>query len=207
MNAENPKEKMNLLLIDNFDSFVYNIYQYLSELGHSVVVVRNNAITFEQIRTANAGCGYEAIILSPGPGDPTNERDFGICGNVILKVNRPILGVCLGHQGIISSFGGKIIRAQKPMHGKTSEVQHDGNGIFEGMKNPLRVMRYHSLIGEESSLPDCIEIIAKSEDDNAIMAVRHKSLPIFGVQFHPEVNNTEHGEEILRNFVGAVTKK
>ncbi|MEK6979272.1 MAG: aminodeoxychorismate/anthranilate synthase component II [Candidatus Micrarchaeota archaeon] len=192
---------MKLLLIDNFDSFVYNIYQYLGELGHSVDVVRNNAITIEQIRAAN----YDAIILSPGPGDPTNERDFGVCGKVIgefadMESRTPILGVCLGHQGIISVFGGKIIRAEKPMHGKTSEIKHNANGLFEGIVSPLKVMRYHSLVGDNDSFPNCLSITARSTDDNAIMAIKHKTIPIFGVQFHPESIMTDEGKKILENF-------
>lgn len=188
---------MKLLLIDNFDSFVYNIYQYLGELGCEVDVIRNNEITLEHIE-ANR---YDKIVISPGPGDPTNKRDFGICNEVISNAKVPILGVCLGHQGIISTFGGKIIRAAKPMHGKMSEIKHSSKGIFAGVKNPLKVMRYHSLIGEEVSLPSCLEIIAKSQDDNAIMAVQHVSKPIFGIQFHPESILTQEGKKILENFL------
>lgn len=189
---------MKLLLLDNFDSFVYNVYQYLRELGHDVDVVRNNEITLEKIRDRR----YNSIIISPGPGNPANENEFGVCSKVILElgVETPVLGVCLGHQGIVSSFGGRVIRAKKPMHGKISLISHDGKGIFIGIRNPLRVMRYHSLIGEEESLPDCLEIIAKSEDDLAIMAVKHKTLRIYGVQFHPESILTEDGKKIFENF-------
>ncbi|MBS3067070.1 aminodeoxychorismate/anthranilate synthase component II [Candidatus Micrarchaeota archaeon] len=186
---------MKLLLIDNFDSFVYNLYQYFGELGCEVDVFRNDEITLE------TAAQYDKIVISPGPGDPTNKKDFGICSEIISKINKPILGVCLGHQGIISTFGGKIIRAAKPMHGKMSEIKHNGNGIFAGVKNPLKVMRYHSLIGE--NLPDCLEVLAKSQDDNSIMAVQHKTLPIFGVQFHPESILTEEGKKILQNFLKA----
>jgi anthranilate synthase component 2 len=190
---------MKALLIDNFDSFVYNIYQGLCGLGHEVDVYRNDAITLSEIKRA----GYGSIIISPGPGDPTNPRDFGISGKVIATLGRstPILGICLGHQGIISAFGGRIVRAEKPMHGKTSAIKHDGRGLFKGVRNPLRVMRYHSLIGKESSLPGCLEVTAMSEDDKAIMAVRHKSLDIFGVQFHPESVLAEQGMLMLKNFM------
>lgn len=189
---------MKLLLIDNFDSFVYNIYQYLGELGHTVDVVRNNEKTVEEIENS----GYDAIIISPGPGNPSNSKDFGVCGEVIKKLgeNTPILGICLGHQGIISVFGGRIIMAEKPMHGKMSVVMHNEKGIFEGVKNSLNVMRYHSLIGDEKTLPECLEITARSTDDNAIMAVRHKKFPIAGVQFHPESILSEEGKKILENF-------
>ena len=224
---QSEMKNMKLLLIDNFDSFVYNLYQYLAELGHEVQVLRNNEITIEEISSRK----YDGIVISPGPGNPDNEKDFGICKEVIRMVSGvgrqesgigghgsqvicqipdteyqiPILGVCLGHQGIISAFGGKIIRAKKPMHGKTSTVRHNGKGIFTEVKNPLTVMRYHSLIGDESSLPDCLEITARSEDDNAIMAVQHKTLPVFGVQFHPESIMTEEGKRILRNFCDKVS--
>lgn len=189
---------MKLLLIDNFDSFVYNLFQYFSELGHRVDVYRNNAITLEQIKTNS----YDGIVISPGPGTPENKKDFGICGDVIAELGKtlPVLGVCLGHQGIVYLFGGKIIRAKKPMHGKRSVVTHDRSGLFAGIKTPFQAMRYHSLIGEEASLPECLEITARSEDDGAIMAVQHKTLPIFGVQFHPESILTEEGKKILQNF-------
>lgn len=187
-----------VLLIDNYDSFVYNIYQSLSMLGCEVEVARNNQITIGQIKAGN----YSAIVISPGPGSPDNESDFGICKKAILELGRtiPVLGICLGHQGIISAFGGKVSRAPKPMHGKTSLVAHNSKNIFEGIASPIRVMRYHSLAGEEGSIPDCLQIIATS-DDGIIMAVAHKQFPIFGVQFHPESIMTEQGEKIFTNFL------
>lgn len=187
-----------LLLLDNFDSFVYNLYQYFAELGYKVDVERNNALTLEEIKTRH----YDRIVISPGPGNPEKKADFGVCSEVIKQLGPqiPILGVCLGHQGIVSALGGKIIRAEKPMHGKTSTIHHNGTGIFNGIKNPLRVMRYHSLIAEESSLPDCLVITAKSNDDKAIMAVRHREYPIIGIQFHPESILTEEGKKLLQNF-------
>lgn len=190
---------MKLLLIDNFDSFVYNIYQYLVELGYNVEVFRNNQLTIQEIEERK----YDKIVISPGPGNPENKKDFGFCGGVIKKFGEktPILGICLGHQGIISVFGGKIIRADKPMHGKISTIKHSQKSIFANIPNPLKVMRYHSLIGEEISLPQCLEIIAKSEDDSAIMAIKHKELEIYGVQFHPESIMTEHGKQIVANFL------
>lgn len=186
---------MKLLLMDNFDSFVYNLYQYLSGFGAEVEVIRNNEINLE------TAMKYDKIVISPGPGNPTNKKDFGTCNDIIANAKVPILGVCLGHQGIISTFGGKIVRANKPMHGKMSAIKHNENGLFAGVKNPLNVMRYHSLIGDKATLPDCLEIIAESLDDKAIMAVQHKSLPIFGVQFHPESILTEEGKKILQNFL------
>lgn len=187
---------MRVLLIDNFDSFVYNLYQRLGGLGCDVDVFRNDEVSLGDAE------GYDKIVISPGPGNPLNKRDFGICRDVISELGAriPILGVCLGHQGIISAFGGRIVRAQKPMHGKTSMVEHDGSGVFPGVKNPLRAMRYHSLVGEESSLPSCLQITARSGDDRAIMGVRHKEFPIFGVQFHPESIAAEDGDRILENF-------
>ena len=189
---------MKLLLLDNFDSFVYNIYQAVSSLGIEVEVFRNNEVSIAEIEQKK----YDKIIISPGPGNPSNEKDFGICKQVItdLNVETPILGVCLGHQGIISAFGGTIVHALKPMHGKQSIIIHNEKTIFSGVKNPLRVMRYHSLIGNAVTLPNCLEITATSNDDNAIMAIQHKKLPIFGVQFHPESIMTEEGQKILKNF-------
>ncbi|MFH1784922.1 MAG: aminodeoxychorismate/anthranilate synthase component II [Candidatus Micrarchaeota archaeon] len=187
---------MLILIIDNYDSFVYNLFQYLSKLDKDVRVIRNDQITIDAIKKLRP----DAIILSPGPGHPANKRDFGVCADIIPQMNKTkILGVCLGHQGIIHYFGGVVGKATKPMHGKTSNISHSENGIFNGLKSPMRVMRYHSLVG--TKIPDCIEVIAKSNDDNMIMAIRHKSLPIYGVQFHPESIMTENGEKILKNFL------
>ena len=191
-------KNMNLLLIDNFDSFVYNIYQGFVSLGHTVDVQRNDNCNLGQIETGF----FDAIIISPGPGNPCNEKDFGKCKNIIAQYagKIPILGICLGHQGIASAFGANIIRTEKPMHGKTSIIQHNGRGLFLGIDNPLTVMRYHSLIVEESTLPKCFEISAKTTDDNAVMAIQHKKFPLFGIQFHPESVMTESGIKILDNF-------
>jgi anthranilate synthase/aminodeoxychorismate synthase-like glutamine amidotransferase len=181
-----------VLLIDNFDSFVYNIYQYLEELGASVVVLRNN-----QVDNVDE---FDSIVISPGPGNPENERDFGKCKQIINNAKVPLLGVCLGHQGIICAFGGKIEKAKKPMHGKLSLIKHNSQGIFDEIKNPIKVMRYHSLVGQEQSIPDCLEITAKTVDGE-IMGIQHKELPIFGVQFHPESILSEEGKNILKNFL------
>jgi anthranilate synthase component II len=185
-------KNMKLLLIDNYDSFVYNLYQYLKELGHEVDVIRNNAISAEKIQNA----GYKKIIISPGPGNPQNKQDFGECNKIIKETHIPILGICLGHQGIIHAFGGKIFKAKKIMHGKTSTITHNKTGLFEGIKNPLTVMRYHSLTGKISKK---LTVTARSED-KTIMAVQHKTKPIFGLQFHPESILTQDGKKILQNF-------
>ena len=184
---------MKVLLIDNYDSFVYNLYQYLGELGADVIVKRNDQISIEEIEQMKP----DKIVLSPGPGNPINEKDFGICKQVLEKIRVPILGVCLGHQGIIAHFGGKIERAKRIMHGKTSIIFHTGKGIFKGVQNNIEVMRYHSLVG--TNIPNCLEITA--EGDGEIMGVQHKTLPIYGVQFHPESIKTEKGKEILKNFL------
>ncbi|VVC00167.1 Anthranilate synthase component 2 [uncultured archaeon] len=188
-----------VLLLDNYDSFVYNIFQSLGKLGAETIVKRNNEISLEDIRNG----GFDKIVISPGPGSPERPEDFGVCEKVILELGNetPILGVCLGHQGIASAFGGKITRAAKPMHGKASSVEHDAKGIFAGIPVPLKAMRYHSLVVDESSLPDCLEVTARSLDDKAIMGIRHRELPIFGVQFHPESILTEGGEKIFENFL------
>ena len=190
---------MKTLIIDNYDSFTYNLYQYIGELGGNPTVVRNDQISPNEIVNGK----FSHIIISPGPGDPSDSAYFGICKDIILIFgkNIPILGVCLGHQGIIYAFGGKIIRAPLIKHGKTSIIRHSQKGIFANVKNPLVGMRYHSLIGEQESLPDDIEVTATSLDDQAIMGVKHKKYPIFGVQFHPESIGTEDGKEILRNFL------
>ncbi len=185
-----------LLLIDNYDSFTYNLAQYLGELGADVSVYRNDAITVGEIEAWQP----EQIVISPGPCTPS---EAGISVETIQRLagRIPILGVCLGHQAIGQAFGGKIVRAQRVMHGKLSPVTHDGKGVFVGVPDPLIVTRYHSLAIERTSLPSCLEVTARSSDDDEIMGVRHKSLPVEGVQFHPEAILTEHGHALLRNFL------
>ncbi len=184
-----------ILIIDNYDSFTYNLYQYFGDLGEEVAVHRNDKIDLEEIKKL----GPERIVLSPGPGHPGNKRDFGVCREILEgNIGVPILGVCLGHQGIIMHYGGVIRKSGKPMHGKTSMIEHNGAGIFRNVESPLQAMRYHSLIGER--VPKCLEVNARSKGDNVIMGVAHKELPVFGVQFHPESIMTENGKKILENF-------
>jgi len=184
-----------LLLIDNYDSFTYNLVQYLGELGADVHVHRNDAISLEQI----AAWAPEQIVLSPGPCTP---NEAGICVSLIERFagKTPILGVCLGHQAIGQAFGGNIVRARRVMHGKVSPVAHDGRGVFAGLPSPLTGTRYHSLTIDADTLPACLEVSATS-DDGEIMGVRHRELAIEGVQFHPEAILTEHGHALLKNFV------
>lgn len=190
---------MKTLIIDNYDSFTYNLFQYIGELGGDPIVVRNDKLTLGDV----AARKYSHIIISPGPGNPSDPAYFGICKEVILMFGKdiPILGVCLGHQGIIYAFGGKIVRAPLIKHGKTSVIKHDQKGIFKNIKNPLVGMRYHSLIGEKIGLPEVLQITATTLDDKVIMGIRHKKHPIFGVQFHPESIGTEEGKKILSNFL------
>jgi anthranilate synthase/aminodeoxychorismate synthase-like glutamine amidotransferase len=184
-----------LLVIDNYDSFTYNLVQYLGELGQQVRVVRNNEVSVDDVERI---CP-EAIVISPGPCTP---NEAGISLEVISRLagKIPILGVCLGHQAIGQAFGGKVIRAKEVVHGKTSRVFHDDKGLFAGLPNPFEATRYHSLIVERSSLPDCLEITAKTWDEE-IMGLRHKTMPVEGVQFHPESFLTKVGKDILRNFL------
>ena len=184
-----------LLLIDNYDSFTYNLAQYLGELGADVHVHRNDAISLEQI----AAWQPEKIVISPGPCTPS---EAGISIDVIRKFAGaiPILGVCLGHQAIGQAFGGKIVRAQRVMHGKLSPVTHDGRGVFAGLPSPFEVTRYHSLAIEKNSVPASLEVSATA-DDGEIMGVRHRTLAVEGVQFHPEAILTEHGHALLANFL------
>lgn len=187
-----------ILLIDNYDSFVYNLFQALRSLGEEVVVARNDRMSVEEVEAL----APKGIVLSPGPGHPGNRRDFGVCQDILREsaaLATPILGVCLGHQGIIHHFGGKVVR-NTPMHGKMSEIDHSGKGILQGVPSPARVMRYHSLVGTE--IPDCLEVTARSRDDHAVMAVQHRTLPICGVQFHPESIMTQDGLKMLENFAG-----
>ena len=186
-----------VLMIDNYDSFTYNLVQYLGELGAEVAVYRNDAVTPEEIESLDP----EKIVISPGPCTPL---EAGISNEVIRRFSGriPILGVCLGHQCIGYVFGARIIRAKRLMHGKTSLIYHDGRGIFEGVENPFVATRYHSLIIDPESVPDCLEVTAwADEDKDEIMAVRHLRYPVWGVQFHPESILTKEGKKILKNFL------
>ncbi len=191
---------MVVLVIDNYDSFTYNLVQYLGELGARPVVRRNDAITLEGIDTLRPG----HIVISPGPGRP---EDAGITLDVIRRFGAsiPLLGVCLGHQAIGMAFGGRVVRARVPMHGKTSVVDHDGRGIFAGVGSPIVAARYHSLIVERDSVPADLEIAAETHDDRTVMGLRHRAWPIHGVQFHPESIMTSEGAYLLRNFLSVRT--
>ena len=193
---------MKFLIIDNYDSFVYNIAQRLGELGVNSDVIRNDRITINEIIEKN----YDAIIISPGPGTPEEKKYFGICKDVIQKLGPklPILGICLGHQGIIDCFGGKVVNAGNVRHGKTSQIQHYDDSLFHGVKNPFRATRYHSLVGDKTIIPDSLKITAIAEDDGEIMGVSHKEYFIEGVQFHPESIMTDEGKKILENFITRV---
>ena len=184
-----------LLMIDNYDSFTYNLVQYFGELGEDVRVFRNDAITLAEIARLNP----DRIVISPGPGNPSQA---GVSLSVIREFGGkvPLLGVCLGHQSIGEAFGGKVVHAKRLMHGKVSPVHHKDVGVFRGLPNPVTCTRYHSLAIERESLPDCLEITAWT-DDGEIMGVRHKTLDIEGVQFHPESILTEHGHDMLKNFL------
>jgi anthranilate synthase component II len=195
---------MKFLIIDNYDSFVYNIAQILGELGVESDVIRNDKITLEQIVEKK----YDAIIISPGPGTPEDKKYFGICSDVITKLGptTPILGVCLGHQGIIHAFGGKVVNAGNVRHGKTSQIKHFDDSMFVGVQNPFRATRYHSLVGDKTVVPNVLKITAYAEDDGEIMGVSHKEYLIEGVQFHPESVLTSEGKKILANFINRVKK-
>lgn len=184
-----------ILMIDNYDSFTYNLVQYLEELGQTVKVYRNDAVTIEAIKRLDPA----KIVISPGPGRP---EDAGISPRVIREFSGeiPILGVCLGHQAIGYVFGGKIVGAKKLMHGKVSKIYHNKKDIFKGIANPFLATRYHSLVVEKKSLPACLEIIAQTRE-NEIMALKHKEYPVWGVQFHPESILTKSGKQILDNFI------
>ena len=193
---------MKFLIIDNYDSFVYNLAQRLGELGITSDVIRNDQLTIEQVKNAN----YNAIIISPGPGTPDDKRYFGVCKQVIQELGptTPILGVCLGHQGIISCFGGKVVNAGNVRHGKTSQIKHYDDSMFSGIKNPFRATRYHSLVGDKTIIPDSLKVTAVAEDDGEVMGVTHKKYLIEGVQFHPESIMTDEGTKILGNFIKRV---
>lgn len=185
-----------VLVLDNYDSFTYNLVQYLGELGAVVHVVRNDATTVEAIAAARPEC----IVLSPGPGRP---EDAGVMMDVIRELGgtTPILGVCLGHQALGAVYGGTVVRAATPMHGKTSTIEHNGRGLFTGLTSPFQASRYHSLVVAEETLPEALEITARTQEDGTIMGLRHRTLPVHGVQFHPESILTGEGKRILRNFL------
>jgi anthranilate synthase/aminodeoxychorismate synthase-like glutamine amidotransferase len=195
---------MRVLVLDNYDSFVYNLVQYLGELGAEPVVHRHDALTLEQLDAL----APDAVLVSPGPGRP---EDAGVSNAAIAHFadrGVPVLGVCLGHQCIGQLYGGTVVRAPKVMHGKTSQIRHTGAGVFRGLPNPFTATRYHSLVVERDSVPDVLEITAESED-GLVMGLRHATLPVEGVQFHPESILTDAGHDLLRNFlaqVGAVTR-
>jgi len=190
---------LKVLVIDNYDSFVYNLVQYIGELGAEVIVYRNDQVNIEQVKKLEP----DRILISPGPGTPEDERYFGVCTAILQDVSRkvPTLGVCLGHQGIIYAFGGKIVSAKKLMHGKTCVIKHDGKGIFNGVRNPFTATRYHSLAGDTQTIPSCLKVTAVSIDDGEIMGVRHAEYPIEGVQFHPESILCEDGKLVVKNFL------
>ena len=196
---------MKVLIIDNYDSFTYNLYQYAGEIllakgvPFTVDVIRNDAIIVDEIKKRQ----YDRIIISPGPGDPGDTKYFGVCADVITQIGKtiPVLGVCLGMQGMAHYFGGKVVRAKAPMHGKISIINHDTKGVFHGVPQHIEVMRYHSLVADKKSLPECLEITARSVDTKEIMGLRHKTYPIEGIQFHPESFATEGGKAMLSNFL------
>ncbi|PRH82324.1 anthranilate synthase component II [Arenimonas caeni] len=189
-----------LLMIDNYDSFTYNLVQYLGELGQDVKVVRNDALTVAEIEALAPA----HIVISPGPCTP-NEAGVSLEVLETLSGRVPILGVCLGHQSLGQAFGGKVVRARTIMHGKTSPIRHKGVGVFAGLPDPFEATRYHSLVVEKDSLPDCLEVTAWTENEDGsvdeIMGLRHKTLAVEGVQFHPESILTQHGHDMLRNFL------
>jgi anthranilate synthase component 2 len=187
-----------LLMIDNYDSFTYNLVQYFAELGAEVVVHRNDDISVEQVAKLNP----QHIVISPGPCTP-NEAGISVPLIKAFAGKIPILGVCLGHQSIGQAFGGKIVHAKQLMHGKTSAIHHNNTSVFRGLPNPFTATRYHSLVIERQTLPDCLDITAQS-DDGEIMGVCHKTLAVHGVQFHPESILTEHGHDMLKNFLAGV---
>lgn len=189
-----------ILMIDNYDSFTYNIVQYLAELRADVKVVRNDEITLEQI----GEFAPEKIVISPGPCTP-NEAGISVAAITRYAGQIPILGICLGHQSIAQAFGGKVVRARQVMHGKTSQIFHNDQGIFRGLASPFEATRYHSLVIDRASLPDCLEItswtLAENGEMDEIMGVRHREMPVEGVQFHPESILSQHGHDLLRNFL------
>jgi anthranilate synthase component 2 len=195
---------MKILVIDNYDSFVYNLAQLLGELRTEPTVLRNDRITLKDVVRSDP----DAIVISPGPGHPADRRYFGVCTDVIGELGHriPVLGVCLGHQGIVHAFGGKVINAKRIRHGKTSLIQYTADRLFEDVANPFRATRYHSLVADQNTFPSCLEVTARALDDGEIMGIRHKQYLMEGVQFHPESVLTDEGRRILLNFISMVKK-
>jgi anthranilate synthase component 2 len=195
---------MKILVIDNYDSFVYNIAQLLGELKTEPTVLRNDTVTLQDVVKMNP----DAIVISPGPGHPADRRYFGVCTDIITELGHsvPILGVCLGHQGIVHAFGGKVINAAKIRHGKTSLIQYTVDRLFEGVANPFMATRYHSLVADQNSVPPSLQVIARALDDGEIMGIRHRHYLIEGVQFHPESVLTGQGRRMLLNFISMVKR-
>jgi len=195
---------MKILVIDNYDSFVYNLAQLLGELRTEPTVLRNDRITLKDVVRLDP----DAIVISPGPGHPSDRKYFGVCTDVIAEMGHkiPVLGVCLGHQGIVHAFGGKVINAKRIRHGKTSLIQYTADRLFEDVANPFRATRYHSLVADQNTFPSCLEVTARALDDGEIMSIRHKQYLMEGVQFHPESVLTDEGRRILLNFISMVKK-
>ncbi|WP_059170762.1 aminodeoxychorismate/anthranilate synthase component II [Bacillus sp. FJAT-27445] len=191
-----------ILLIDNYDSFTFNLYQYIGELGKTIMVSRNDKINIQDIRKVNPS----AIVLSPGPGKP---KDSGICMEIVRELYRdfPILGICLGHQVIVEAFGGTVRKSLSIRHGKVSQVTHNGSGLFWNLPGKINVMRYHSLAAEKSKLPKPLVLDAVADDDGEVMAVHHRDFPVYGIQFHPESIGTSSGKQIIENFLKRIERK
>jgi anthranilate synthase component II len=195
---------MKILVIDNYDSFVYNLAQLLGELKTEPTVLRNDKITLEDARKMDP----DAVVISPGPGHPADRRYFGVCTDIITELGPsvPILGVCLGHQGIVHAFGGKVINAKKIRHGKTSLIQYTADRLFENVANPFKATRYHSLVADQNTVPPNLEVTARALDDGEIMGIRHRQYLIEGVQFHPESILAGEGRRMLLNFISMVKR-
>src|SRR5919198_5186144 len=195
---------MKILVIDNYDSFVYNIAQLLGELKTEPTVLRNDRVTLEDVRKMDP----DAIVISPGPGHPADRRYFGVCTDIIAEFGSsvPMLGVCLGHQGIVHAFGGKVVNATKIRHGKTSLIQYTADRLFEDVENPFTATRYHSLVADQNTVPTSLEVTARALDDGEIMGIRHRQYLIEGVQFHPESVLTGDGRRMLLNFISMVKR-
>ncbi|MGA2874736.1 MAG: aminodeoxychorismate/anthranilate synthase component II [Nitrososphaerales archaeon] len=193
---------MRILILDNYDSFVYNLAQYIGAEGGNPVVYRNDAISMKRIISLKP----DAIVISPGPGNPSDHKDFGVCTEVLRKLSPkiPTLGVCLGHQGMGFVYGAKITHAKVLRHGKTSIIKHDSKYLFKGIPSPIEGTRYHSLVIKKDSVPSDLVITATSTDDHEIMGIRHREFPIFGVQFHPESIKTTNGMSIIKNFIDMI---